>query len=195
MRTIVTTFVAIFTASLVHAQTISAHPSAQFMPLRMFDATGKLMGGVVAIPPTGPSYPEIAVTFRYQPSPAVTKGDTFTLRLVPDGTNFPKLRYRWSSSAFDPFFYESIDCTGQPYVDVSTSSEPMPGRRRASLDYETNLLYLSEPDPTIVTRTYHSTRYPGGPCFVNAGPQNFRAIEIYPTVDFDDFFAPPFEVR
>jgi len=194
MRTVVTTFVAIFTASLVHAQTISAHPSAQFMPLRMFDAAGKLMAGVVAIPPTGPSYPKLAVTFRYQPSPAVTKGDSFTLRMQPDGSG-PKLRYRWSSEGSDLFFFESIDCTGQPYVDVSMNSSPMPGQRRALLEYETNLLYLSEPDPTIVTRTYHSKRYPGGPCFVNAGPGSLQAIEVYPTVDFDDFFAPPFEVR
>jgi hypothetical protein len=190
MRIVVAVMATSLAAFAVEAQTIRMNPGAQYMPLRMFDATGKLMGGTVA-DTQAPSFPQLAVTFRYHSPIATASGETFTLRVEPDASG-PHLRYRWTQFGSDLFFFESNDCTGQPYVEARN---PLPGRRMALLDYEFNVLYLSEPDPAIVTRIYHSFRYPQQACTVNAGPGNFQAVEIAPVIDMDDIFTLPFRVN
>ena len=177
----------LISTSVVEAQTISPVPGAQFMPLRILDATGKLMGGTVP-EPEWPDLPQLAVTFRYSATGS-TGGETFTLRIQPE-QSLPKFRYRWSQLTTDRFFFETNDCTGQAYVEAGN---PMPGRRMALLDTETNLLYLSAPDPNIVPKPYHSFRNPLQSCTVSTG--SMLAVAIDPVIDMDDVFVPTFEVR
>jgi hypothetical protein len=186
MRASATMLAACLLGSAAYAQTVTAPPGAQLMPLRVFDATGKLMSGTVAEPDSpGP----LALTFRYQSSIGTTQGDTFTLRIQAEPSG-PQLRYRWAQLANDVFFFESNDCTGQPYVEAPG---PLPGRRLALLDYQSNLLYLSEPDPVIVTRTRHSLRQPLQACVVT-GPELFQGVAVDPVLDMDDVFTLTFRV-
>jgi hypothetical protein len=177
----------LISTSVAEAQTISVVPGAQFMPLRIVDATGALMGGTVA-EPEWPDLPQLAVTFRYSAT-GTTRGETFTLRIQPE-QSLPKFRYRWSQLETDRFFFDTSDCTGQAYVEAG---KPMPGRRMALLDTETNLLYLSAPDPNIAVKTYHSLRHPLQSCTVSTG--SMLAVAIDPVIDMDTVFVPTFEVR
>jgi hypothetical protein len=170
---------------VVEAQTVGAHPSARYMPLRVFDATGKLVGGTVGEP--DPVQP-LAVTLLY--SEPGSSGDAFTLKVKAPPTD-GQVTYVWAQLPSDTFFFETGNCTGQAYVE---SPGPMPGRRLAILDWQTNVLYLSEPNPTVAAKTYHSLRRPQEPCDVE-GPQSFLAVAVDPIVDMDEVFALPFEIR
>ena len=181
----------LLSTSVVEAQTVTVVPGAQSMPLRVFDATGKLMGGTVA-EPEWPGLAQIAVTFRYQPptdDKIPTIPDTFTLRIQPE-QSLPKFRYRWSQLDTDLFFFETSDCTGQAYVEAGN---PMPGRRMALLDTQTNLLYLSAPDPDIVLKSFHSFRVPLQSCTVQTG--SMLSVAVDPVIDMDTVFVPTFQVR
>jgi hypothetical protein len=158
------------------------------MPLRLLDAAGKLTAGIVAEP--DPLEP-LAATLLYVPPMSPSHGDSFTLRVQREVSE-PKVRYRWAQLPTDRFVFESVDCTGQAYIEVPVS---MPGRRFALLDTQTNLLYLSEPDPTVVAKTLHSLRYPLQPCDLDAGTENFLGVAVEPVIDMDDVFTPPFEIR
>lgn len=187
MRTSTVLLAVLISTSAVEAQTITPVPGAQFMPLRILDATGKLIGGTVA-EPEWPALPHLAVTLRYSAT-GTTTGETFTLRIQPE-QSLPKFRYRWSQSETDRFFFETSDCTGQAYVEAGN---PMPGRRMALLDTEANLLYLSAPDPNIVFKTHHSLRQPLQSCTVSTG--SMLAVAIDPVIDMDTVFVPTFQVR
>ena len=191
MRTPAVLLAVLMSASIVEAQTVSVAPGAQSMPLRVFDSNGKLVGGTMAVP-EWPDVPQLVLTFRYAP-PADDKvptiPDTFTLRIQPE-QSLPKFRYRWTQLPNDQFFFETSDCTGQAYVEAGN---PMPARRMALLNTETNLLYLSEPDPDIVAKPFHSFRYPFQACTVQTG--GMLAVAINPVIDMDTVFDPPFEVR
>lgn len=181
----------LISTSVVEAQTIGPVPGAQYMPLKIVDATGKLMGGTAA-EPEWPALPQLAVTLRYQPptdDKIPTTPDTFTLRIQPE-QSLPKFRYRWSQLETDLFFFETTDCTGQAYVEAGN---PMPGRRMALLDTETNVLYLSAPDPNIALKTHHSFRHPLESCIVSTG--SMLAVAIDPVIDMDTVFVPTFQVR
>jgi hypothetical protein len=178
-------------ASIVEGQTIGVAPGAQSMPLRVFDSNGKLVGGTVA-EPQWPDVPQLVITLRYQPpsdDKVPTIPDTFTLRIQPE-QSLPKFRYRWSQLDTDVFFFETSDCTGQAYVEAGN---PMPGRRMALLDTQTNLLYLSAPDPDIVLKSFHSFRVPLQSCSVQTG--SMLSVAVDPVIDMDTVFAPTFEVR
>ena len=174
-------------ASIVEGQTVSALPTARYMPLRVVDAAGKLMAGTTA-EPQWPDVQQLTVTLRYQAT-AESKGETFTLRIQPE-QSLPKFRYRWSQLPSDQFFFETSDCTGQAYVEAGN---PMPGRRMALLDTATNLLYLSAPDPDIVLKSYHSFRFPFQSCTIQTGPM--LSVAIDPVIDMDTVFVPTFTVR
>jgi len=187
MRVSAVLLAVLISTSVVEAQTVGPLPGAQLMPLRILDATGKLMGGTVA-EPEWPDLQQLAVTFRYSATGS-SVGETFTLRVQPE-QSLPKFRYRWSQLTTDRFFFDTSDCTAQAYVEAGN---PMPGRRMALLDTETNLLYLSAPDPNIVPKPYHSFRNPLQPCTVSTG--SMLAVAINPVIDMDDVFTPPFAIR
>jgi hypothetical protein len=173
-------------AGMVEGQTIRVHPSAQYMPLRVFDATGKLMAGTTA---ENDLNEPMAVTFLYSPT-STGKGQTFTLR-IRAAPSEGHVDYRWAQVLSDTFYFESSDCTGQAYVE---SPGPMPGRRLALIDSQTNLLYLSEANPTVAAKIYDSLRHPLGSC-LETGQQSFLAVAVDPVIDMDDFFTLPFEIR
>jgi hypothetical protein len=170
----------------VEGQTILVHPSARFMPLRVFDATGKLMAGTIGV--SDPAEP-MAVTFLYQTS--TSRGDSFTLRIKAPLSDGP-LGYYWAPLPIDTFYFESDDCSGQPYVE---SPGLMAGRRVAVPDTATNLLYLSEPKPTVVAAVYQSLRHPLDSCERDLGAQSILAVAVNPVIDMDNAFTQPFEIR
>jgi hypothetical protein len=194
MRTVITILAACLVGSVVQAQTVSVDPSAQYMPLQVFDAKGKLVAGAVAEPDW--SFPgRLPITLRYHSplEPTTTKGDTFSLRIVADASG-SHLRYIWFTvNTGDAFYFESTDCTGQAYLDAGRA---IPGRRMALLDHASNpnLLYLSEPDPVVVVREYHSSRPAEYPDCVNQ-IGNILAAAIAPVIDLDDVFTLPFRVN
>ena len=193
MRTVITIFAACLVGSAVQAQTVSVDPSAKYLPLQVFDAKGRLVAGMIA-DPESPGPTGLAITLRYHSplEPTTTKGDTFSLRIVADASG-SHLRYIWFTvNTGDAFYFESTDCTGQAYV---RAGNPLPGRRMALLDLESNRLYLSEPDPMSVRRTYHSYRLPLGDCHFRPDPFNIQAVEITPVIDLDDVFTLPFRVN
>ena len=187
MRTLLVMLATCLATSMVEGQTVRVHPNAQYMPLRVYDAAGKLMAGTTGEP--DPSEP-LAVTLLYQPTP-FSKGDSFTLRIKVPLSDGP-LGYYWAPLPTDTLYFESVDCSGQAHVE---SPALMPGRRVAVLDIPANLLYLSEPKPTVVPKVFHSQRPPFDSCDGNIGALSILAVAVNPTIDMDGFFTQPFDIR
>jgi len=188
MRTMTIVVAAWLAASSTEGQTVIRDSSARTMPLKVYDATGKLMAGVVANPDGANVY--YPVTLRYSPT-GVGIGDSFSLAIQADADS-GHVRYKWFELATVKLFFASHDCTGQAYVEALN---PLGGRRLALLDYETNWLYLSGPDPAIVLQTYHSSKFPQQPCVDAGSGGSFMSVPIDPIVDMDDVFPEPFQVR
>jgi len=50
MRTLLVMLATCLATSVVEGQTVRVHPNAQYMPLRVYDAAGKLMAGTTGEP-------------------------------------------------------------------------------------------------------------------------------------------------
>jgi hypothetical protein len=165
-------------APTYQAQVVTAMPRAH---LFVIDANSKLVGYAAVSEPTAGS--TISVTIGFAEAGA-RKLDSIVLRMIWAPVSGHQ-RYAWAD---DLAYFEGANCTGPAYRTWSTAG---PSGRRLGTIMDGNILYVSDPDPGLVTAMVASSKIAHQTC-QPYGPTTIQAIAIHPTIGLDTVWQGPF---